>query len=204
MTTILNGLIITLNGSTLWSILAKVTVVLAVALAGTRLARRSSAAVRHVFLAAAFAVLLGLPIASFVVPTIRIEVPVAAQNTATSSVEKIPYAVSPASHESTSVDTGTSAAPRGFSSSELLRMGWMFVSIAFLLPIGAGLWQMRSLRKTEKQWAEGQSIVEELAIEAGIHRRIEVLLHEAVSGPMTCGVVHPTILLPVDATAWPE
>jgi uncharacterized protein (TIGR03435 family) len=44
--------------------------------------------------------------------------------------------------------------------------------------------------------------LETLAIEAGIHRRIKMLLHEAVSGPMTCGVAHPTVLLPVDAPAW--
>ena len=41
-----------------------------------------------------------------------------------------------------------------------------------------------------------------LALEAGIHRRVEVLLHEALTGPMTCGVVHPAIVLPRDAQSW--
>jgi uncharacterized protein (TIGR03435 family) len=45
-------------------------------------------------------------------------------------------------------------------------------------------------------------IVEALAMESGIDRNVEVLLHEAAPGPMTCGVLHPAIVLPADAPAW--
>ena len=65
-----------------------------------------------------------------------------------------------------------------------------------------GLWQIRSLRRSGLPWRRGQSVVEPLALEAGIHRRVEVLLHEALPGPMTCGVVHPVIVLPRDAENW--
>ena len=62
------------------SIFAKVTIVLALALAGTRLARnRRAAAARHVLLAAAFAVILVLPLASLVAPAVPVEVPMTAQ-----------------------------------------------------------------------------------------------------------------------------
>ena len=37
---------------------------------------------------------------------------------------------------------------------------------------------------------------------AGIRSRVEVLLHEAVSGPGNCGVVRSTIMLPMDAQTW--
>ena len=50
------------------TLLVKATLTLAVALAVTGLARRSRAAARHVLLVAAFAVLLALPAASFVMP----------------------------------------------------------------------------------------------------------------------------------------
>jgi hypothetical protein len=41
-----------------------------------------------------------------------------------------------------------------------------------------------------------------LARAAGIARPIELLLHESLPGPMTCGVLRPKILLPRDAEAW--
>ena len=61
------------------SILAKVTATLALALLGTWLARRNRAASRHVLLVGAFAVLLILPIVSFVAPPISVAVPIAPQ-----------------------------------------------------------------------------------------------------------------------------
>jgi len=67
-----------------------------------------------------------------------------------------------------------------------------------------GLWQVRALSRTALPWRQGQSVVDKLAIDAGIHRRVEVLLHEALPGPITCGAVHPAILLPQDAQTWIE
>ena len=65
-----------------------------------------------------------------------------------------------------------------------------------------GLWQIRSLRRSGLPWLDGQSIAETLALDAGIHRRVEVLLHEALPGPITCGVLGPAIVLPRDAENW--
>lgn len=191
---------------TLAAILIKVTVVLAIALVGTHLARKSPAAVRHALLTAAFAVLLGLPIASVVAPTIRISVPIAVQEIAVPApLQEIPFDASTVSYASAGVALQTPALPSPkFSVLALLLAGWMIMSIVFLLPIVAGLWQMRSLRRSGNPWPERQSVLEALAIEAGIHRRIEVHLHELVSGPMTCGVLRPTVLLPLDAPAWTE
>jgi hypothetical protein len=58
------------------SIVMKATVVVAVGLGGAWLARGSRASVRHAVLAASFAVLLGLPIASMVAPPVRVAVTV--------------------------------------------------------------------------------------------------------------------------------
>jgi len=44
--------------------------------------------------------------------------------------------------------------------------------------------------------------VDGLALDAGIRRHVDVLLHEALAGPMTCGAVRPAILLPLDAPNW--
>jgi hypothetical protein len=150
------------------SILIKATVVFGVALAGTRLARRSPAAVRHVVLTAAFVVSLGLPIASVVVPTIRIEIPIAAQQSVASySLEGVPSPVSPASSVSTGVGEGIpTVRSQRVSLFSLLLLGWTIISIVFLLPVGVGFWQVRSLRKTGISWSEGQLILKPLAVEA--------------------------------------
>jgi TonB family protein len=72
----------------------------------------------------------------------------------------------------------------------------------FLVPVVAGLWQMRRLRRAALPWPEGQAAAERLALDAGIYRRFEVLVHEALPGPMTCGVIRPAIVLSADAQTW--
>jgi uncharacterized protein (TIGR03435 family) len=84
----------------------------------------------------------------------------------------------------------------------LLLTGWGVGAAFFLLPVVIGVRQIHLLRRTGLPWRRGQSVVETLAIDAGIKRRVEVLLQEAVPGPMTCGVVHPAIFLPRDAENW--
>src|SRR5688572_26780953 len=56
------------------SLLVKATVTLVLTLLVVRLARRSRAAVRHLWLTAGFAVLLVLPLAPALVPSVRVEV----------------------------------------------------------------------------------------------------------------------------------
>jgi hypothetical protein len=46
--------------------------------------------------------------------------------------------------------------------------------------------------------------VQSLAGEFGIRRKVEVLLHEDISGPITCGLWRPAILLPDEACEWNE
>ena len=72
----------------------------------------------------------------------------------------------------------------------------------FALPMAMGLRQARTLRQAGMSWWRGQAEAEALARETGIRRPIEVLLHEALPGPMTCGVLRPAVLLPADARDW--
>jgi uncharacterized protein (TIGR03435 family) len=85
---------------------------------------------------------------------------------------------------------------------DLLLAAWGAGVALFLLPSAVGLWQIRSLRRSALPWRRGQSLVEPLARSAGIRRPVEVLLHEALSGPMACGVARPAILMPRDAESW--
>ncbi len=46
--------------------------------------------------------------------------------------------------------------------------------------------------------------MEALAVRARVLRAVDVLVHDAIPGPMTCGVVHPAIVLPADAETWTD
>ena len=76
--------------------------------------------------------------------------------------------------------------------------------LLFLIPVIAGLWQVRRLRHSALPWIDGQALVEALAPSLGVHRSIDALVHEAVTGPVTCGVLKPAIILPASAQQWDE
>ena len=188
------------------SILLKVTVTMLLALVGARAASRSKASVRHVLLAAAFAVVLVLPIASIVAPTIPLAVPASLQTViAPAAVEPIaPALQETAAAGAAPLGTQPPVAPSRPSLAVLLLAAWIAGAIVFLIPIGVGLWQVRSLRRSALPWREGRAAVNALAAEMNLRRDVEVLLHESVRGPMTCGVVRPAIVLPMDARAWAD
>jgi len=67
------------------ALLAKVTIITLLALAGARMERRNRAAVRHVLLAAGFAAVLLVPIISVAAPAIRLVIPAAAASASSGS-----------------------------------------------------------------------------------------------------------------------
>jgi len=199
-----NEVMLVIGSSLAASIVIKVTVTVALGFVAVWLGRGNRAAVRHALLAAIFGVILLLPIASVVMPPLHVGVPVGVESRAA-----LPFLVSVRDAEPSATSADAShrnplVAPRAskLSFSNLLLAGWAAGAALFLFPVVTGLWQIRSLRRSGLPWRRGQSVVETLALEAGIHRRVEVLLHEALRGPMTCGVVHPVIVLPWDAENW--
>ncbi len=161
---------------------------------------------RHALLTVMFGAMLVMPIASFVTPSVHVAVPVAVAGRAEpppvfDAMEAIPSVAAAA--DAAGVKPATPQAFR-FSQSVLLLGGWIIGTAVFLLPVLVGLWQIRFLRRSGLPWLKGRSIAEALALDAGIHRRIEVLLHEALPGPITCGVLHPAIILPRDAGSWAQ
>src|SRR5262249_40443351 len=88
------------------------------------------------------------------------------------------------------------------SPSAVLFAVWIAGTVFFLLRMIFGLQQVRALRQFGLPWRDGQLIVNQLALDAGIHRRVEVLLHESLPMPVTCGFVRPAIVLPPYTQAW--
>jgi TonB family protein len=196
---VMNGML-AVSSSLAASIVAKVTITTALGLIGAWLARRSRAAVRHALLAAAFGVLLLLPAAAIVAPPLRVAVSAAAQERVTFA--GVTEAIPPVVPEHASVGVTFVSRPWKLSTSALLLTGWIAGMALFLLPVVMGLRQVRSLRRSALPWRHGQLAIDRLALDAGIQRRVEVLLHEGLPGPMTCGVLHPAIVLPQDAQTW--
>ena len=60
----------------------------------------------------------------------------------------------------------------------VLLAAWIAGTASFLLRMIFGLQQVRALRRFGLPWCGGQSIVNQRALDAGIQRRVEVLLHE--------------------------
>jgi uncharacterized protein (TIGR03435 family) len=186
------------------SIVVKVTIIAALALAAARLARNSRAAARHVLLAAAFAVILVLPLASIVAPSVRIEVPIAAQVGLVSfpreSLPEVRTADVPVG--AGAVITPAVTRQRWPSLPALIVASWIAGAAICMLPVAAGLWQIRTICRSGLPWRRGRPVVEPLAREAGIRRPVGLLLHESMTGPMTCGVLRPAIVLPMDVQTW--
>jgi len=185
------------------SIVAKITVIAALGLIAGWLARGNRAAVRHALLASTFGAMLLVPMAAWLMPPLHVGVPVGPESQAPLFL----FGEGPDSRPSIAkVGAGTDWTPAPPASklllSDLLLAGWAAGAGLFLLPVVFGLRQIRSLRRSGLPWRRGHSVVEFLARDTGLHRRIEVMLHTSLPGPMTCGLVRPVIVLPRDAENW--
>jgi bla regulator protein BlaR1 len=167
----------------------------------------SRASVRHLLLAAVFIVLLALPFGGSFGPFIQVELPVlqrmvspAMAGTSRADVATIPAANGTIAPSQT-VTTGESMSIPALT---LIAAGWIAGTVLFLLPMTVGLWQLRRIRRSGLPWLQGESILRELAEKIRIKSRVDLLLHDAVPGPMTCGILRPAIVFPPDAQSWTD
>jgi len=188
------------------ALLAKATLTLAVALALTGLARRSRAAARHVLLVTAFAVLLALPAASFVIPSRGVTLPArtAVLSAPVSAIAPVMTSPSPAVVDADESVRTFRIESTGVAASAILWAIWGAGMLLCVLPVLAGTWHLRSLRRSSSVCARGEALLHRLSAEAGIQRSVAVRVHESIPGPMTYGILRPVIMLPIDATAWSE
>src|SRR5579862_942549 len=136
---------------------AKVTITTALGLVGARLARRSRAAVRHALLAAVFGMLLALPVASVLVPQVRIAVRFAAQARTVAApltgASGVIVALTPADRGIGNAAISRSISRTNFQSWKLSPSTWLLTvwiagALLFLLPMVLGLRRVRSLRRS--------------------------------------------------------
>ena len=203
MTDILGRTALYLSEFTEVLILAKATIAVSLMLLGVRLARRARASERHVLLAATFAILLLLPALTLLMPTIPVAVSTEAMGGASMSA--------PSAWSTEPMESNAERAPRSvvdarpsnsFSLATILRTAWAVGALCFVVPVAFALGRLRRTLRCGMPWLKGEQIVRNVARRAGLRRRVDVLLHEGVTVPMTCGVIRPSIVLPFDVESW--
>jgi beta-lactamase regulating signal transducer with metallopeptidase domain len=190
------------------SLLLKATVLLVLGLAVAGLARRARAAVRHLWLAATLGSLALLPIAALAAPAVTIllperyasVVPPPEPGLAVVTLESRPFVVTG--------DAGLPGGP-GLASGvpswpDALRIAWLAGAVFALTALALSLARVRRIRRDGLPRPELFDQVQALAAEAGVHRPIDVLEHERVPAPLTCGFWSATIVLPRDARDWSD
>ena len=181
---------------------AKVTLAAVVGLTAVRLAYRSRASVRHLLLAATMAAFVAIPVAAAIAPSMVFELPVVRHDPSAapprqpaasraSAVEGRVQAASPS--------TGTN--PRLPTLTQVAWTLWPGVAVLLLARLGIALARLHALRRCGLPWREGSDVVGRLARQAGVYP-VELLVHEDIAAPLTCGFSRPCILLPGEAQQW--
>jgi uncharacterized protein (TIGR03435 family) len=190
------------------SLLLKATTILVVTLAASRLAAGSRAAVRHVLLAAGFVMLLLLPAAARLAPALDVALPPAFESAVaplddSAIVDVIEATTAPAAATRVPAPVardGWTVPPL----SEAVTTFWIAGMVVGVLPVIVGFIRVRRLRRSSRAWEAGQRRVDAVQAECGSRRFVQVLLHDNLPGPMTCGAIRPVIILPTDACAWAD
>src|SRR5215471_8601854 len=198
--------VVTVGGSAALSLIAKATIITAFAVLAGWLTRRQRAAVRHLIFLAAFAGLALLPAAIAVIPAVPVPVRFLAMPASGGTAPRAP--VNRSVEFSTFVGerlSGSRVARHtwpALPTFTLLETVWLAGVIGRLVPVAVGLWQIRRVRRQGSPWGDAQNTADDLAHHAGFGRPVEVIVHEAVAGPLTCGMVRPAIVFPPDARTW--
>ena len=189
-------------------VIIKATLVCGAAFLLARMCRRARASIRHLLFALAFAALIAIPAARRVVPVVTVALPATAALPEGARAEgdvAVEPSVDPdpARHRTPTI-AETSAAEWQPTIPQVLIVLWLVGLAVFLVPVLAGFWQAGRLRRTAIPWAGGQDLLQSLPWLRGARRRIDVVLHDTVAGPLTCGMLRPSIILPLRSRDWDE
>ena len=183
-----------------WILVAKVTVVTAMAIVAAALARRSRASVRHAIYASLFIALLLLPVAGRVVPKtelpiLRGEAPAASPAVVVEKdVVRVAPAGPPALHRDADRPSLTSIA---FA---IYALGMAALTFALL----AGIYRLRRWSKRADIWLDGMRLASEVAATSNIRRAVLVVTCDEVAVPFTFGFWRQTIVMPAASKSWTD
>src|SRR5262245_42593383 len=187
------------------SILGKATIILVIGLTIVRLSRRARASVRHLLPTATLAAVLALPLIVLIGPEVIIGVP-ASQASESADLRPAAPSVDLTAPTSASLPIrATESASWSLPSwMTIFRTVWLIGAFLLLAQLAVDLRRLYRIRRDGLPWLERRELMRVLASECGIRRNVEVLLHEGIQGPLTCGIWRPAILLPAKAGEWNE
>lgn len=177
--------------------------VLGLALAAMPLLRRASAATRRLVLALSISAVVVLPVATAVLPPLRVAVLAADDALAvppplTTVAEPVtrlsdPRAAAATSSPSSAATVAPPESPSGMPSvATLLLALWALGAAAVLARFAVGLWRARLIARDARL----------LEIERVGSQAVEVRATRAVESPAVVGVFSPVVLLPHEAAEW--
>ncbi|MGQ0735557.1 MAG: M56 family metallopeptidase [Acidobacteriota bacterium] len=205
MNAIVSNALLTLSQFPELSLLAKATVILGIGLLAVRLAACTRASVRHLLLAVTFGSVLLLPIVALTAPEVPVPVPVSTGQAPLYAAGDLLPAVQPRRAAQPSASAVSTSAQWLWQSRRAVGLGaWALGSLLVLAPLTTVLWRLGRLRRTGLPWLEMRDPLQSLAADSGVTRKVDLVLHEDVSSPLTFGTTHPVILLPADAREWHE
>ena len=192
------------------ALLWKATAILVLALLAVRLARCARASTRHAMLLAAFALLALLPIAIAALPPLNFPILPGSDRPPVLAMFVTPSASGTAT---TSTPTAQADRPRvastgaGFSSSLLLQTlvsVWGTGTILVLGSLALGIVRVQRVRRTALPYRGARPMLSTLTTRAHIAADVDLVVHDDIRTPMTCGTVRHAIVLPPDASGWSD
>lgn len=182
-----------MTGAAIVTLVAKVTVVVSLGLLCLRLARRQSAAFRHVLASTTLTSAALVPLAAASLPSFPVVV-------ATREIRQAPVAIAPGSLTPHATSPVVTASESRIALTGFLMIGWATGAGVCLLPLLAIGHQSRRIVRHGRACGVAQVTVRTLT---GRRRRaIPVLLHRDLTSPVVCGMVRPAIALPTSSQAW--
>src|SRR5262245_47594390 len=187
------------------SILSKATIILVIGLTIVLLSRRARASVRHLLLAATLAAVLALPLIVLSGPEVTIGVPASQVSESADLIPAAPPVALTGATITSLPSRATESVPWSLPSwLTIFRAVWLAGAFLLLVLLAVDLRRLYRLRRDGLLWWKGHELAQSLAGECGVRRKVEVLLHEGIPGPLTCGIWRPAILLPDEACEWNE
>jgi beta-lactamase regulating signal transducer with metallopeptidase domain len=203
MTSTINEAAVALGRLVELSILGKATIILVIGLTVVMLFRRARASVRHLLLAATLAAVLALPLIVLAVPEVTIGVPASQANESADLIPAAPPVALTAPTITSVPSRATESAPWSLPSwMTIARTVWLAGAFLLLAQLAIDLRRLYRIRRDGLPWWKGRELMRSLASECGVRRKVDVLLHEGIPGPITCGIWRPAILLPAEACEW--
>src|SRR5215468_3735401 len=187
------------------SILGKATIILVIGLTVVMLSRRARASVRHLLLAATLTAVLVLPLIVLAAPEVTIGVSASQTGESIDLRPAAPSVILTAPIGASFPSRATESAPWALPSwLTIIRTVWLAGALLLLARLAVDLRRLYRTRREGLLWMESRDLMQWLAGECGVRRKVEVLLHDGVPGPLTCGIWRPAILLPDEACEWNE